>query len=292
MRVATFEAGIGENRIEIVVSAFPGRAGGLLANVNRWRGQLHLEPLTETDVRSHLEPLPDGPVQGFTLDITSDEPTTNGESPQRIVGAIINGRDGMTWFVKAMDRLDNLDPHKDAIVQFAQSFRVAGPVHSDQQVHEHNHDQPAHREQTDTANSTVWQKPSHWHTDPNPSTVLSAAFHIEGADGIARVTVTVLVGDGGGALPNINRWRHQLGLPPVNNLDDQPTTRIGGQTGPVASMTDLISTDGSRRMLVVMLPQRGRAWFYKMTGPDAVVEKEKQAFEQFVLANRPPQTHP
>lgn len=134
MRVATFEAGVGENRIEIVVSAFPGRAGGLLANVNRWRGQLHLEPLAEADLPGHLVPFPDGPLQGFALDMTRSEPGTEGQSPQRIVGAIINSGDGMTWFVKAMNRPDTLSPHKMAIMRFAQSFHVTGQVHRDKHV--------------------------------------------------------------------------------------------------------------------------------------------------------------
>ena len=126
MRIATFDAGTGDNRIEIVVSAFPGQAGGLLANVNRWRGQLHLEPLNEANLHNHLTPFPDGPALGFTLDMTTEEPTTNNEPPQRIVGAIINGGDGMTWFVKAKDEPDALAPHKAAIVQFARSFRSTG----------------------------------------------------------------------------------------------------------------------------------------------------------------------
>jgi hypothetical protein len=138
MRVATFEAGSGEIQIQIVVSAFPGRAGGLLANVNRWRGQLHLEPLTEADLPDHLTPFPDGPLQGLTLDMTGREPDTQGQPPQRIVGAIILGSDGMTWFVKAMDRPDALDPHKNTMMQFAQSFRLAGHAHSDEHDHEHD----------------------------------------------------------------------------------------------------------------------------------------------------------
>ena len=129
MRIATFEAGTGDNRIEIVVSAFPGQAGGLLANVNRWRGQLHLQPLNEANLHERLTPFPNGPVQGVTLDMATDEPTANNQPPQRIVGAIINGGDGKTWFVKAKGPPKALAPHKTSIVQFAQSFHaVSRPV--------------------------------------------------------------------------------------------------------------------------------------------------------------------
>ena len=134
MRVATFEAGSGKNQIQIVVSAFPGQAGGLLANVNRWRGQLHLEPLAKTDLPDHLAPFPDGPSQGFNLDMIGGKPDTQDQPRQRIVGAIIKSSDGMTWFVKAMDQPNALDLHKKTIVKFAQSFHVAGDGHSDEHV--------------------------------------------------------------------------------------------------------------------------------------------------------------
>src|SRR5690349_3907522 len=47
MRVATFRAGPGDG-VEVSVTAFPGDVGGLLANVNRWRGQVGLAPAQES----------------------------------------------------------------------------------------------------------------------------------------------------------------------------------------------------------------------------------------------------
>src|SRR5262249_4613854 len=43
VRAAPFRAGRGEG-VEVSIAAFPGDGGGLLANVNRWRGQVGLEP--------------------------------------------------------------------------------------------------------------------------------------------------------------------------------------------------------------------------------------------------------
>jgi hypothetical protein len=34
-----------DGKAEVTVSAFPGDTGGLLANLNRWRGQIGLEPV-------------------------------------------------------------------------------------------------------------------------------------------------------------------------------------------------------------------------------------------------------
>ena len=56
MSAASFFTGPGEE-VECYVSIFPGEAGGVLANVNRWRGQLDLPELTPIDVE-HLESIP------------------------------------------------------------------------------------------------------------------------------------------------------------------------------------------------------------------------------------------
>src|SRR5579863_3646372 len=49
MRIASFSY----QGADISVIAIPGEAGGELANVNRWRGQLGLSPLTDGEMSSH-----------------------------------------------------------------------------------------------------------------------------------------------------------------------------------------------------------------------------------------------
>ncbi len=291
MRVATFEATSGANTVEVAVSAFPGRAGGLLSNMNRWRGQLNLDPIAQDDVSEHLTPFSKGNLRGFVLDMIG-RGGGNNNAPKRMIGAIIEDGVSMTWFVKAMDEPSKLDDHKASIVGFAQSFRLAGGANSasggagagqgpSEGSAGHNHSDHA-----------GWQIPAHWKPDSNPSTILMAAYDAKNAAGEVRITVTALKGDGGGVLPNINRWRNQLGLAPVARIDDQPTQRIGGQ----AMVVDLLAADdgsGARqRMVVATLPRQGNTLFIKMAGINEAVEKEKQAFEQLVLSSGSPHTHP
>ena len=56
MRVGSFLVK-GKNGQEADVSVIPlsGEAGGELANINRWRGQIDLEPLTEAKLPTHIE---------------------------------------------------------------------------------------------------------------------------------------------------------------------------------------------------------------------------------------------
>lgn len=98
MRVATFEVVNSSSPVEIAVSAFPGDVGGMLANVNRWRGQLGLPALE----RLEDQPLkeignPEGPGV-VVIDLTAPESDGGGE-PQRAVIATLTTPD-TTWFIK------------------------------------------------------------------------------------------------------------------------------------------------------------------------------------------------
>src|SRR5207249_1802842 len=49
MLLAKFLVGGNEGRAEVTVSAFPGDTGSVLGNVNRWRAQVGLAPLSQED---------------------------------------------------------------------------------------------------------------------------------------------------------------------------------------------------------------------------------------------------
>ena len=57
-RVATLRLG----DLEMSVTRLGGNAGGTLANVNRWRGQIGLPPLAESELAGNSRPLPAGGV--------------------------------------------------------------------------------------------------------------------------------------------------------------------------------------------------------------------------------------
>src|SRR5688572_23362445 len=67
MRFATFLIGEGDAAVEVAVSQFPGDVGGLLANVNRWRGQVGLAPVTEAELPSIVQPFENPGFKGVTM---------------------------------------------------------------------------------------------------------------------------------------------------------------------------------------------------------------------------------
>ncbi len=78
---------------ECTVFKFGGVAGGLLSNVNRWRGQVGLEPLTDGGLASQLEERKLGgtATSALVCDMTGPK--------GRVIGAIVVGAEG-TWFFK------------------------------------------------------------------------------------------------------------------------------------------------------------------------------------------------
>ena len=106
-------------KAEVTVSVFPGDVGGLLANVNRWRGQVGLTPVGQPE----LEKLKSLDVIGgkATLVDMSGVSPKNGEKV-RLLGAIVP-REGHTWFYKMMGDEQIAGQQQAAFLKFIQTVR-------------------------------------------------------------------------------------------------------------------------------------------------------------------------
>jgi len=93
MRYATLKPATA-GRVEASVVVLPGPAGGELANVNRWRGQIGLDPIDESGLASARKMLETkaGAVSVFDFE-------SQGKSKSRVIAGIATSR-GNTWFVK------------------------------------------------------------------------------------------------------------------------------------------------------------------------------------------------
>lgn len=133
----------------------------------------------------------------------------------------------------------------------------------------------------------TWDAPEQWAEAPSTSSFLLAVFEAKGAAGDARVTVSSLGNDGGGVLQNINRWRGQVGLGPIERYEQQPMTPVT-VAGQPAGLIDLSAPEAAGasldRLMVVFVPRpdQGLTWYFKMSGPSATLETQKQAFIRFV----------
>jgi hypothetical protein len=103
---------------DLSVTAFPGDTGGLLANINRWRGQISLPPLASDQLNANLTHLDIGTLHVEVVDFVG---TANG-TPTRILGAVVpHGRE--TWFFKLLGPDPVVAREKAAFFEFLRTVR-------------------------------------------------------------------------------------------------------------------------------------------------------------------------
>jgi len=132
MRLASFKAeGSGGQSADISVSSFPGDAGGIESNINRWRGQVHQAVLDGDSLAQTLERVTVDGVPVVLVDVQTPE---GAEKPDRVIGAVLRTAD-RTWFVKMTGAPAILQAQAENFKQFINSFRFPNqPEASDESV--------------------------------------------------------------------------------------------------------------------------------------------------------------
>jgi hypothetical protein len=119
MRQGSFRATDSNGKTaDISVVSFPGDAGGVESNVNRWRSQVQLPPLASEKIGGAIQHLTVSGKDALFVDVQTPNGT---EKPARILGAILQTAD-RSWFVKMTGDPDLLEGQKPAFLEFVQSF--------------------------------------------------------------------------------------------------------------------------------------------------------------------------
>lgn len=114
--------GVNGATAEVNVATMGGEGGGLLANVNRWRGQLGLAAISEKDLPQIAQSLDITDGKATLVDFSGVNVKTG--APTRLVGAIV-ALNGQTWFYKLMGNEQIVTQQKDAFTKFIQSANYA-----------------------------------------------------------------------------------------------------------------------------------------------------------------------
>lgn len=131
-----------------------------------------------------------------------------------------------------------------------------------------------------------WTTPAHW-TAKAGSAMRKGTYAVKSAGGEAELAITAFPGDVGGDLANVNRWRGQVGLGPIGSAElASSLTRFRANALDIA-VVDILGANG-QRILGGIVPFAGSTWFFKLTGPDAVVAAEKPAFMDYLKTVRAP----
>jgi len=302
-------AGADGAKADVSIITFPGDVGGDLANVNRWRNQVQLPPIADADLPKAVSEV-DGPAGAFlVVDLLSEAPLAAGH-PERILGAILK-QPAQTWFFKMMGDAALVEAQKAAFLGFLQTVQFNAP--SGPAGIANTNDLPpdarglpgggtlppdhpaigaAMPGAGDMAGTAVavatgrdltWTAPADWKPTAG-SAMRKGSYAVSGPEGTGDLSITAFPGDVGGNLANVNRWRGQLGLPPVSTVGEaaQPLEANG---------LHLLVFDGANNgqaILAAIVSRPDDTWFFKLTGPDALVARTKPAFLDFLRTVKAP----
>jgi hypothetical protein len=253
-RVATIEVPGSEKSLELTVTKLPIPERNLddykLENVNRWRQQIRLGPLTSSQFKNETREIASAGEEKWTVvDLVGTM-----SPPRRGMGM-----GGMGMGMGSMGSGGAMGPGSPIM---GGDEAVAGPPPFD------------HRQ------------PKGWKLGPpKPLRKLTYLVSHEGQAG--EVTVISLPAAVNDLLSNVNRWREQVKLPPVDEAGlaklVQPIS-LGDSSG---SYVELKGTgEGGESILGVMAVRGEEAWFFKFKGPSPLIEHEKTRFDEFVKSVR------
>ena len=118
MLLASFIASGDQGQAEITISKLPADGGGLLANVNRWRGQLGLGPVTEAQLSGLVSQIEVDAENAPLVDLKGTNARTG--QPARML-AVAVPQHGETWFYKMMGEESVVEKERQTFISFVQS---------------------------------------------------------------------------------------------------------------------------------------------------------------------------
>jgi hypothetical protein len=275
---------------DVSVISFPKAAGGLMANVNRWRDQLKLAPIT--DLAQAGTSMPVAGREMFFVDLVSDQPISPDGSKSRILGGIFSAG-SETWFFKMIGPDALVESQRETFKKFLESVHLEegamasppAPESANSGGNKTNAPTPPPIE-TAQAASLQYSLPPGWVEKPL-SPMRLASFKAVAPNGKEMdISVVALPGIAGGDLANVNRWRGQVQLDPIDEDTLARSAEHLNANGHDFLLVDLASDQPingeKQRILAAILDENQRAWFIKMTGEDAAVESQKNAFGDFL----------
>lgn len=289
MREAGFRAG----DAEVTLSVFPGATGGLLANVNRWRTQMSLPPIAEAD----LAALPRRPMlrgEATYVELTGRYVGMGGTAEiadAKLVG-LVRGLPAASVFVKMVGPAKAVDAQADPFRTFCESIRMRGmpgpAVAPDPGASAHAPSAGPSAEGKGEGGGLRWTWPAGWSRSAKERPMRAATIVVASAPSV-DVALTVLAGDGGGLVANINRWRGQMGQPALSDADIEALPRVpslGGKAVVVSIDGAYTGMDGATikdsTLLGAVIERESDVVFVKATGPKADVGALRPAFEAFL----------
>jgi hypothetical protein len=290
-RPANFRAGA-QGDVECYLSVLGGTGGGIAANVNRWRGQMGLEPLDE----AAIEQLPSIAMLGseaLLVELEGAFGGMSGENAQEdanLLGAMLID-DGQAIFVKMTGPAASVAAERDQFLAFCASLKHGTTQTADASDPHAGLDLSniEHPPGSEAESEYAWDAPEGWTQGP-PRMMREATFTVGGVE----CYMAKLSGVAGGMEANINRWRGQMQQPPLEAKDIAALETVD-MLGLPAKMVEVTGdfqgmsgeSQSGAALVGAICPLEGSTLFVKMTGPAAEVQAQRDSFIAFCESVRP-----
>lgn len=281
MRLATILVPSDPRSLELTLnmSRWDGSADDKLLNINRWRGQLKLPPTTPEKVAEYARETKAGELTITIVDLRGNyaggmlPPFAGGGTPPFAGGQSASP----AVPIPAAGESAGLPPGHPPIDDSASLPPSTNPP-------------------VPTANTPTFTTPADWKQLPSGG-MRKAAFRIGDEQQNAIVTLIDFPTDAGemigDALPNVNRWRREVGLNELKQDElatGSESIEIGGQPATfVRAVPDPSQADQSKAdkaTLAAMVKSDDKIWFIKLTGDRAVVVSQEESFKSFLKSLR------
>jgi hypothetical protein len=251
-RYATLETS-GDQPLEVAVTALDRRddddAGYLLANVNRWRKQMGADEITASGLEQERR-IDAGGTTATLVDLVG-----------RMRSAPMGGAPFADSAHPPMDPDLASGASREKTLQHAPEKPAAG------------------RPQGNGTPRLRYETPAGWSELPAKGMSM-ANFTAGKGPSPAQVTLIPLGSEAGDLLANVNRWRGQIGLPPIERDEAERQAEpidVGQGKG------SYIRLVGPERSILAVLYSAGNSiWFITLKGGNDVVAGEIEHFQSFV----------
>ena len=252
-------------------------AGNVLENVNRWLSQIGQPAIDEQKLNQIAQHLTTSIGDVAVVDLSG---LPNGADPAkdgRIIAAMTSAG-GSTLFFKIRGNAALTESQKSEFIKWVASVCNA---QGESKM------PPAASAMPPTENASnpqiKWQTPAGWSEVP-ASSMRYASFNAGTNDNKVDISIVTFPGEGGSDADNVNRWRQQIGLPPMT--PDAVATQIEPLKGDGTDFSMVDIAGASARTLAAWTRRDGHVWFFKASGPSGAIEKEKPNFVKFMQSIR------
>ena len=311
-REANFKVA-GDPKTECYLTRLAGTAGGLESNINRWRAQISLPPLSAEEI-AQLPRLDWLDAEAVLVNFEGQWKGMSGteaEEGWRLVG-LLSVRPDESLFLKMVGPTQVVSANLEPFVMLAASFHD-GSGHSHDAEGNADASMPPNHPPTNGASAKPadaalpadhppiapagtsvravattdslrgstfqWKAPAGWMRGADKS-MREVTYLVDGAE----CYVTLLGGTGGGLLGNIQRWCGQFGAKPLAESELGQLQRIemlDGEGVIVKLLRGESAASAPEALLGALCVRDDRSLFVKFVGPDSVLEAQRAAFLDF-----------